>query len=325
MENEFFVKAEEFERNNKAKIQRAWKKLEDFLNLFPFHVHPEKIDEMTPERIYTPGDKKAFFYWPEFGLKEFGNVGGFSAFYAESARDNAEIFKELLKRVVDDTVALSEKIEPWDELKWFGGDRTIAKKIIFCYYSKEVLPIFSTSDLEHFASKLKLNFEKEAYEYGKSYSVLSVGQKFELINSLLLKYKESVPLFKKWDNLLFTKFLYEYFPPPRKLFTIKEIKPLHSLGILFEPEYEQEVVYLFSLFHRDLGFPYIIKIRNEFPDAIVMDRKKNVRKIEFEVRASQFNHDPKGCDFIVCWENDLENYEHLPPIIALKDFVEGLK
>lgn len=328
MENELPIRPEEFENIKKMEIQKAWNRLDEFLNLFPFRDHPEKIDELTAEKIYTAGDKNTFFYWPEFGLKDLGRVGGHSAFYAESARDNAEKFKELLKKVVDNSLSLSHKIDPWGDIKWFGGDRTIAKKIIFCYYPKDIIPIFSTTDLKHFANIFKLNFKKEAYDYyTKSYDMLSVGQQFELLNKLLLNIKNNKPEFKSWDNLLFMKFLYEYSPPERIRVTAREIKPLHSLGILFEPEYEQEVVYLFSVFHRDLDFPYIIKIRNEFPDAFVMDKSRNVKRIEFEVRASDFiqhGHDKKGCDFIVCWENDLEN-EDLPPIISLKNFVEGLE
>ena len=87
---------------------------------------------------------------------------------------------------------------------------------------------------------------------------------------------------KRTRHKFFAIFLYKQFPPQRIPPPIRVLKPLHPLGILFEPEYEQEVVYLFSVFHRELGFPYIIKIRNEFPDALVMDKKRNVKKIEFE-------------------------------------------
>jgi hypothetical protein len=329
MEEEISTKAEEFERTKKADTERAWKRLDEFLKLFPFRKYPEKIDELTPEKIYTSGDKNSFLYWPEFGLKDLGRVGGWSAFYAESARDNAEKFKELLRMVVNDSLSVSQKIDAhWEDIKWWGGDKIVAKKIIFSYYPDSMLPSFKTDDLEHFAKLLKIDFNKEAYDYGKSYDMLSVGQKFELLNKLLMKYKGGMPTFKNWDNLLFAKFLYEHIPLERIRATAREIKPLHSLGILFEPEYEQEVVYLFSVFHRELGFPYIIKIRNEFPDALVMDKKRETKKIEFEVRASDFiqhAHDKKGCDLIICWENDLEGNEDLPSIIALKDFVEELE
>lgn len=157
--------------------------------------------------------------------------------------------------------------------------------------------------------------------------MLSTGQKIELLNSVLLPFRDKEMGNKKWDNLLFAGFLYDTFPPQRILPPTETVEPLHPLGILFEPKYEQEVVYLFSVFHRELGFPYIIKIRNEFPDAEVIDKKKDVKRIEFEVRASEFvqhGHDKKGCDLIVCWENDLEANEDLPSIISLEDFIKEL-
>jgi len=330
MEKEFINNAKEYEKTNKKAIQEAWKKHAEFLELFPFRDRPQNIDKLIPDTIYKRGDKNAFLYWPEFGLKDLGRVGGWSASYAENARDNAEKFKELLQKAVNDSLSMSEKIDaPWEDIKFWGRDKIVAKKIIFCYYPKDVLPSFKTDDLEHFANILKVDFKKEAYDdYGKSYDMLSTGQQFEILNKLILKYKSSIPKFQDWDNLLFGKFLYDRYPPQRIRVMTREFRPLHSLGILFEPQYEQEVVYLFSVFHRDLDFPYIIKIRNEFPDALVMDKKRDVKSIEFEVKASDFiqhNHDPKKCDFIVCWENDLESYEDLPPIIALKDFTEELK
>jgi hypothetical protein len=227
MENELHIKPEEFEIIKYSEVKKAWNRLDEFLNLFPFRDHPEKIDELTAEKIYTAGDKNTFFYWPEFGLKNLGRVGSYSAFYAESARDNAEKFKELLKKAVDDSLSLSYKIEPWEDIKWFGGDRIIAKKIIFCYYPKDIIPIFSTKDLEHFANIFELNFEIVAFvRYTKSYDMLSVGQKFELLNNFLLNVKNNKPEFKRWDNLLFMKFLYENFQPERIGTTAREIKPL---------------------------------------------------------------------------------------------------
>ncbi|TEU20514.1 MAG: hypothetical protein E3J21_02380 [Anaerolineales bacterium] len=174
----------------------------------------EKINELSSEKIYTRGDKNAFLYWPEFGLKDLGRLGAWNAYYAENARDNPEKFKELLRKAVDDSLSKSEKIDAsWEDIKYFGGDKTVAKKIIFCYYPEEVLPIFKTEHLKHFVSVLKLDFKKEAHDYSRSYDVLSVGQQFELLNKLLLSYKGSIEKFKSWDNVLFMKFLYEHFPP----------------------------------------------------------------------------------------------------------------
>lgn len=78
MEEELLIKAREFDKTNKKEIQEAWKQLEQFLELFPFQEHPEKINELSSEKIYTPGDKTAFLYWPEFGLKDLGRLGAYN-------------------------------------------------------------------------------------------------------------------------------------------------------------------------------------------------------------------------------------------------------
>ncbi len=105
------------------------------------------------------------------------------------------------------------------------GDKTIAKKILFCYYPEKVLPIFKTEDLEHFAKNFRIGFQKEAYDsYGKSYEMLSVGQKFEILNKVLVEFKNTIPEFKGWDNVLFARFLYDCFPPQRPPIPPKEIK-----------------------------------------------------------------------------------------------------
>jgi len=330
MEEEIKNKTKEFREKFEPKVAKAWRKHKKFLELFPFRKDPENIELLTSEKIYNPpGDKTTFLYWIEFGLKDLGHLRVGSALYAENARDNLVTFKALLHQVVNDSVPIAGKIDAhWEDIKGFGGDRTIAKKIVFCYYPQKSLPIFKTEHLEHFAHEMKLDFKKEAIDlFGKAYDILTTGQKFEVLNSLLLKYRNSNSEIKNWDNLLFSRFLYEYFTPEKIAIAGRETKPMHPLGILFEPEYEQEVVYLFAVFHRELGFPYIIRLRYEFPDALVMDKKRNPQRIEFEVKSSDFiqhKHDRKGCDFIVCWENDLENTEGLPPIIALKDFVEEL-
>jgi hypothetical protein len=325
---ELITKSKEFEKKSEKNLKQAWAKHREFLKIYPFREHPEEIELLTPEKIYNPGGD-SFLRWIEHKLMDLAHLRVGSALYAESARDNPDRFKELLKTTANDSLSVQEKIDShWEDIKGFGGEKTIAKKIIFCYYPDKMLPVLKTGDLEHFATQLGIDYMKKAYDsFGKSYEMLSWGQKWEHLNGLLIEYKNKEIGAKKWDNLQFNFFLYDTFPPERIPSPSKSVVPLHPLGILFEPEYEQEVVYLFSAFHRELDFPYIIKIRNEFPDAIVMDKKKDVKRIEFEVRASDFiqhKHDKKGCDFIVCWENDLEKREDLPSIISLKDFIKEL-
>jgi len=104
------------------------------------------------------------------------------------------------------------------------------------------------------------------------------------------------------------------------------LKLLKKIGIAWDElhdPYEQEVVSLFSKLHKELGFPYIKVVRDAFPDAIVVGKNNEQKRIEFKVFSSDFNYDPKGCDFIVCWEDDWgkEKPKNLPEIISLKTFI----
>jgi hypothetical protein len=93
-----------------------------------------------------------------------------------------------------------------------------------------------------------------------------------------------------------------------------------TIDLLFEPVDEMGTVYMFAKHHREIGFPFIVKLRAKYPDVIAIDTKGNRKLIELEFRSSNFNHDPKGCDFIVCWIDDLEENmkKNLPQIIDLR-------
>ncbi|MEX2172815.1 MAG: hypothetical protein WD872_00550 [Pirellulaceae bacterium] len=92
-------------------------------------------------------------------------------------------------------------------------------------------------------------------------------------------------------------------------------EPIDFRGLRHAPINEQGVVYLFGMVSRELGF-YIESVQVGFPDCegkYLHDRRRSLwakARIEFEFRASNFQqhgHDPNGCDFIVCWENDWPN------------------
>ena len=131
---------------------------------------------------------------------------------------------------------------------------------------------------------------------------------------------------KNWNNLYFSRFLYTVFPQPKiTIIGGKPVKskPLNELGLLFEPYFHDEIIFLFSKLHEKVGFPYIIRIQTDYPDILAIDTERKQVTIEIETYASQFKgHDPKGCDYIVCWENDLnEIIEDWPKIIQLKDYL----
>jgi AcrR family transcriptional regulator len=80
-------------------------------------------------------------------------------------------------------------------------------------------------------------------------------------------------------------------------------------GLLHAPTNELEVVFLFALVCRDLGF-LIESLQSEFPDCMakwcVNKRKEQWQpvRIEFEYLSKNYDHPTDGCDLIVCWKDD---------------------
>ncbi len=325
-------KAREFEVEfDRSELDAGWKAQSEFLERYPYKERPELIDKLTPDRLYKKGAKDYFFLWVEHRTRSLGSISTYGGLVYPNAVANIDVFKSLLKIVVDDSKQLSEKIDAgWNEIKGFGGDRLIAKKILFLYYPEEVLPIFKTEHLEHFARSLGYNLDECAKEYwNKSYRDLSVGEKYELLNKLLLDVKKSVDRMRNWDNAYFARFLYHLYPIKKlkKIISKKAFKPLiQKRRMLFEPLDELGVAFLFAMHHEELGFPYIVKVSGRFPDVTAIDRDGESVSIELEYKASDFiahGHPQDECDYIVCWENDFKaTPEGFPQIIALKDELE---
>lgn len=59
----------------------------------------------------------------------------------------------------------------------------------------------------------------------------------------------------------------------------------------------------------DLGF-VVERVQTGYPDCEAKRRVSGRRggfervRIEFEFRSRNFNHQPDGCDLVVCWEHD---------------------
>lgn len=96
----------------------------------------------------------------------------------------------------------------------------------------------------------------------------------------------------------------------------------------------EEMVFLFSKIHSALGFEIIKIVRTEYPDCEAI-KDGNAVTIEFEPKLSSFDHqnEKEQCNFIICWEDDLEDYnpikEHIRrhniEVISLKDMWEKFK
>lgn len=82
----------------------------------------------------------------------------------------------------------------------------------------------------------------------------------------------------------------------------------------FVPENEMGVIVRFSQEITCIGGVSIMSIRANYPDAILLVNGKAIRT-EFEYLASNFivhQHDPRICDLIVCWIDDVQHKNKLP-------------
>ena len=243
--------------------------------------------------------------------------------------------------MVDDDERICRKIDSWDRLKGFGGDKHYAKKLLFLYYPEDVIPIFKTEHLEHFAAQLGLMdaVDKRCKElFGKSISAqdVTVGEKYEVYQAVFIDAFREVVRGREDSHALGVA-LYELYQPPATKPVRQAVSIARPVGeaigevpILFEPVNELGVVMIFGMIHKQLGFPYIVKVGAGFPDAVVMDQDGELRRIEFEYRLSNFllhRHDPSKCDFIICWEDDLGDRapdEIREKVIAIKDRLREL-
>ncbi len=232
MKEEVSQKARVFDCDGaiKQSVDEALKKLKVFRAKYPFAENPGSIGSLPPDDIFRTdkGEIGEFFHYIEYYLKPLGHLTVYSNVYRR-IRAHLKIFKELLYVVVDKKKSLAEKVDaPWNEIKGLGGDSHIAKKIIFCfnYESGSVIPIFSTSHLEHF-----LNIIREAPWLPMQYDVMSLGEKYEALTEELLKAKESSPITKPWEITYFCIFLYDTYTPP-KIITDAQRKNLQEKALM---------------------------------------------------------------------------------------------
>ena len=87
-------------------------------------------------------------------------------------------------------------------------------------------------------------------------------------------------------------------------------EPIVGYDLLHAPVNEQGVVMLFGMMAKKLGFQIEI-VRTGYPDCEAKrkceDGKWRRVRIEFEYETSRFDHDPSGCDLVVCWEHNAKN------------------
>ncbi|MCL2134840.1 MAG: hypothetical protein FWH37_04710 [Candidatus Bathyarchaeota archaeon] len=212
--NQVQEKAKIFDKAGLIKhdIDKALVALKELQQKFPFVENLREIELLNPDRLFriNPDAVGDFFQTLEAIFKPlkypvFNNTNIY-----RNARLQINDFKQLLRITVDERKSLAQKIDAkWEKIGGIDQDKTIALEIIysFNYENKTVLPIFNIQHLRHFSNNTTDNFN-ESTKYS------SQGQECEHFTAELLKNKNNLPITRGWDNLYFTRFLYETYPPP---------------------------------------------------------------------------------------------------------------
>ncbi|MHA1654383.1 MAG: hypothetical protein ACTSVT_10380 [Candidatus Thorarchaeota archaeon] len=303
-------------------IENGMVELKKFHHRFPFRIEPDAIDSLTRDDIYAPGiSKDYFFYWLEFKLGVLGRISVGSDVPYRSAADNIDLFKSLLKKAVNSSLTLAQKIDAnWQDLKGFGGEKVIAKKILSLYLPEDVIPVFKTSILREFHANLV-----GVGKLPRDFESCSMGEKYEVLTESLLRKKNEHETTREWNNFYFMRFLYEYYKTPTAEASQLQvpIEIVQRLGLNHTPRSEMDVLFLFIKLHRKLGYKTIVKLQREFPDVQAIDENDDTVRIELELNASNFRthgHDPRKCDVVICWDDDVgESWDpYWPPVKSLR-------
>ena len=84
---------------------------------------------------------------------------------------------------------------------------------------------------------------------------------------------------------------------------------------------EWEVVFLLGVLAADAGIT-LTEGSDAYPDAFLIldsDDARTVIRTEIEYAASNFNHDPAGCDLVLCWLADVPAIAHVP-VVGLRQW-----
>lgn len=187
---------------------------EEFVRRFP----KERLGELTLEQYALGVDnyRDSFSYWLEFGTKKLGHMGGnakkFGVWKGKQAwrwnniYQNPEDALSNIKKGLTALVGAAEQ-RRFEELDKIGREQLgllgygLRSKPLSLYFPDEFLPTYS---LEHLASFLNL------------FGVEPEGEVLTR-NRQLLQLLRSLPEFEGFDTQQMMMFLYESFPPSKKV------------------------------------------------------------------------------------------------------------
>ena len=195
----------------KHEVEKAFTCLKEFRQKFPFVENLREIELLNPDRLFrrNPDNVGEFFQ----NLEDIFKPLKYTVFSNTNIYRNAHLqikdFKLLLRIAVDTRKSLTQKVDAkWEKIGGIGPNKTLALEIIysFNYENKTVLPIFNIEHMRYFTRCISDTLS-ESTKY------FSIGQEYEYFTLELLKNKNSSPITRGWNNLYFTRFLYETYPP----------------------------------------------------------------------------------------------------------------
>ncbi len=212
--NQMQEKANAFDRAGliKRETDKALVALKEFRQKYPFVENLREIEWLNPDKLFrvNPDSVGEFFQNLEAIFKPLGYPAFGNSNVYRNARLQINEFKLLLRTTADDRKPLAQKVDAkWERIGGISQDKALAMEIIYCfnYENKVVLPVFSIQHLRYFANRT-VDVSSGPTRY------LSLGQEYEHYTAELLKAKNNLPVTRGWDNLYFTRFLYESYPPP---------------------------------------------------------------------------------------------------------------
>ena len=206
-------KADAFDRVGTIKHEAAQTlaNLKELRRKYAFTENLREIEWLDPDKLFkvNPDEVGEFFRLIDACFKAIPAPITAGSNVYRNARLQIKELKNLLRTAVDDRKSLGEKIDAtWERIGGMGQDKTLAKKIIFCFnYEKgTMLPILSNQHLRHFVNRTSDTSGQTKY--------YSMGQEYEHYTTELFETKNSQPVTKNWDPNYFTRFLYATYPPP---------------------------------------------------------------------------------------------------------------
>ena len=206
-----------------------------------------------------------------------------------------------------------------DQVKYVvTKNSTMLNALMFAYEPKDNLSMVSLRDRYQLIDYFGLADYTELM-------AAPFGEKIIRTRNIIISLKDK---FNLKSNRILCNFL--YFKPVKAEWKKMDIvmerpeygEPINFRGFVYGPVNHEGTVALFGAVAKDLGFN-IEKVRKEYPDIEATYKGKKVN-IEIEYLSSEFDHDPKKCDYIVCWKKSPSPCP-IRKIIELKEVVKKLK